>query len=76
MATNLSGGKDQPHSQQSSREESIIFRSTKLELDFCKEDATVESEPASGGEAKKELKLQHWPALWIFGFGLDGISYG
>ncbi|CAB4387790.1 unnamed protein product [Rhizophagus irregularis] len=44
----------------------------RLELDFCKEDAAVESEPASGSEAKKELKLQHWPALWIFGFGLDG----
>ncbi|CAB4376360.1 unnamed protein product [Rhizophagus irregularis] len=48
----------------------------RLELDFCKKNATVESEPASGGEAKKELKLQHWPALWIFGFGLDGISCG
>ncbi|CAB4393065.1 unnamed protein product [Rhizophagus irregularis] len=48
----------------------------RLELDFCKEDAAVESEPASGGEAKKELKLQHWPTLWIFGFGLDGISCG
>ncbi|CAB4376361.1 unnamed protein product [Rhizophagus irregularis] len=76
MATNLSGGKDQPHSQQSSQDYNGLENYNRLELDFCKKNATVESEPASGGEAKKELKLQHWPALWIFGFGLDGISCG
>ncbi|CAB4382251.1 unnamed protein product [Rhizophagus irregularis] len=72
MATNLSRGKDQPHSQLSSQDYNGLENYNRLELDFCKEDAAVESEPASGGEAIKELNYNTGPP---YGF-LDLVWMG